>query len=156
MSKANKTPRFGGAILCNAVTPGNQEKVDCRGVFTTFFAWALPTSIRTWSVVVTLFDLPTGKSTVTASIAYGAQGRGSKRNLTSIDIHQKGKSIGNTVPMTLVHEFSRVGDYVVSLNLVGTTKVLKIPLRVIKKPWPRLSDPATPRPARAIGTGPAS
>ncbi len=127
---------FGGAVFCDNASRGASGKIDCRGVFTSFWAWAYPTSTRTWHAIVTLYNLTEGTTSVTAAISLG---RGKKTTLAHGDIQTSKGNVGNVVNMPLRFEFPREGLYTMYFNIVGTTTTLKVPLRVNTQAWPHFT-----------------
>ena len=135
MSKKS-TPQLVAAVFCNSVSRGKSAKMDCKGVFTSFLAWAYPTSIRTWHAVLSIYSLPKGTTTITVSIS---RGRGKKTTLTSADIQRGKVDVGTIINMPLSYRFSQEGFYNVHFNVVGTTTSLKIPLLISTQQWPRMT-----------------
>jgi len=133
VSKRNE-PRLTAAIFCTSASKGDSAKVDCKGVFTSFLAWAYPTSVRSWYTLLTVFDLPSGTTTITASIS---RGRGKKTTLASADIQRGDPDIGSVINMPLRYKFESEGFYDVHFNVVGTTAALKVPVLVSTQTWPR-------------------
>lgn len=131
-----KLPSFGSAIFCNSATQGERGKVDCRGIFTSFLAWGYPTSIRNWQAIVTIYDLPEETIRVSVAIAH----RGDKRRvLATAKVAKTGRELGSVVHIPLRHQFDRDGIYNVFFNIVGTTKSLKVPVRVSTQDWPEFT-----------------
>ncbi len=124
------------AVFCNAVSKSESGKTNCRDVFTSFLAWAYPTSYRSWFAILTLYNLPPGTTTIVVSISHG---RGKKTTLAKAKIKCPPEDLGNIINIPLRHKFQNEGLYIVHFNVVGTTKVLKIPLNVTTRPWPKLT-----------------
>jgi hypothetical protein len=124
-------------IFCNSVSKGESGKTDCRGLFTSFLTWAYPTAFRTWFAILTAYNLPPGKISMSVSIS---RGRGKKTTLTSADIESVGEDVGNIVNIPLRYKFQNEGFHTVHFTVIGTTTVLKIPVNVITQPWPKLSN----------------
>jgi len=133
MSKQS-TPQIMSAVFCDSASKAKSAKMDCKGVFTSFLAWAYPTSIRTWHAVLTLYSLPKGTTTIAVSISLG---RGKKTTLASIDILRGKVDIGTVISVPLHYRFPQEGSYNVHFNIVGTTASLKTKLLVFTQPWPR-------------------
>ena len=134
---SNKSPSsFGSAIFCNSATQGERGKVDCRGIFTSFLAWAYPTSIRNWQAIVTIYNLPKETTTVSVAIAYG---RGKKETLATADVEKGEKELGNVLHIPLRYQFHREGIYNIFFNIIGTIKMLKVPLKVSTQDWPEFT-----------------
>lgn len=153
MSKKS-TPQLAAAVFCNSASKGESAKMDCKGVFTSFLAWAYPTSIRIWRAVLTVYSLSKGTTTITASIS---RGRGKKTTLASADIQRGKVDVGTIINMPLSYRFPQEGFYNIHFNVVGTTASLMIPLLVSTQPWPRTtkrqrdflkSNPAVPHSIR--------
>ncbi len=122
------------AIFCNSASKGESGKVNCKGVFTSFLAWSYPTSVRIWYALLTVYGLPAGTTTITASIS---RGKGRKTTLTSADIQRGKGDLGSVINMPLGYKFPSEGFYSVHFNVVGTTETLRVPLLVATQPWPR-------------------
>ena len=133
MSRIART-KLTAAIFCNSASKGESGKVDCKGVFTSFLAWSYPTSVRSWVALLTVYGLPTGTTTITASIS---QGKGRKTRLAKADIQRVKGDLGSVIYMPLGYQFPSEGFYSVHFNVVGTTKTLRVPLLVATQPWPR-------------------
>lgn len=132
MSEQNKA-RFGSAILCDSAAYDDSGKVNCRGVFTSFLVWAYPTSMRIWHAVVTIYGLPPGTSSVSIAISCG---RGKKTTIATADIERSKKDLGHIINVKLRYQFKKEGYCYLHFNLIGTTKTLKIPLKITTQPWP--------------------
>jgi hypothetical protein len=130
-------PILPGAVFCNFSSQDESGKINCRDVFTSFLAWAYPTSVRTWHAILPLYNLPIGTSTITAAISFG---RGKKETLGNADIDRGKQDIGNIISIQLFYKFKQEGNYTVYFNLVGSTTVLKVPLKVITQPWPKFTN----------------
>jgi hypothetical protein len=127
------TPQIAAAVFCDSASKGDSAKVDCKGVFTSFLAWAYPTAIRIWHAVLTVYSLPKGTTTITASIS---RNRGKKTTLSSIDVLRGKVDIGTVINMPLRYSFPQEGFYNVHFNVVGTTASLKVKVLVATQPWP--------------------
>jgi len=136
MSK-KKPPSFGSAIFCNSATQGERGKVDCRGIFTSFLAWSYPTFMRNWQAIVTIYDLP--KKTIGVSVAI-ACGRGKKETLATADVEKREGELGNVLHIPLRYQFHKEGIYNIFFNIIGTVKMLKVPLKVSTQDWPEFTD----------------
>ena len=132
----NPTPKLTGAIFCNSASQGDGEKVDARGIFTSFLAWAYPSSFRSWHSILTMHDLPKGTTSITASISHG---RGKKTSLATADIHPGKGNLGSVINLPLRHRFEKEGFYNLSFNVVGSNTTLKVPVKVTSMPWPKFS-----------------
>ena len=135
MSK-KPSPRLAGAIFCNSASTGDGGKVNCRGVFTSFLAWAYPTSIRRWHLILTIHDLLKDTTTVSVAISYG---RGKKTTLATVDIQRSKVDLGNVINLLLGYRFEKEGFYTVHFTVVGSTASLKVPVKVATKRWPRFT-----------------
>lgn len=124
------------AVFCNSVSPSESGKIICRDIFTTHLAWAYPTAFRSWFAILTLYNLPPVTTTIVVSISHG---RGPKTTLASADIKRAPEDLGVVINIPLRHKFQNEGLYIVHFNVVGTTKVLKTPLNVATRPWPKLT-----------------
>ena len=131
--------KFGSAILCNSTTKGEDGKISCTDVFTSFLAWGFPSSARTWSIVFTLYNLPQGKTSVVASIAKGVSGRGEKTTLAAADVNHKGQNLGSIFSIPLTYQFESQGDYTILLQTPASDAKLIVPVRVIQIDWPEFS-----------------
>ena len=146
------------AVFCSSVSPSESGKIICRDIFTTHLAWAYPTAFRSWFAILTLYNLPLGTTTIVVSISHG---RGRKTTLASADIKRAPEDLGSVINIPLRHKFQKEGLYIVHFNVVGTTKVLAIPLNVATRPWPNFtkkdiaflkSNPSLPHSIRMIVT----
>jgi hypothetical protein len=124
------------AVFCTSVSPSESGKIICRDIFTTHLAWSYPTAFRSWFAILTLYNLPPGTTTIVVSIS---RGRGPKTTLASADIKRAPEDLGSVINIPLRHKFQNEGLHIVHFNLVGTTKVLKIPLNVATRPWPNFT-----------------
>lgn len=136
--KKPSMPRFSSGILCNTVSTVNNA-IECGGLFTAFVAWAFPTTIRQWFLVMSVFDLPIGKSGITISIAAGKTGTGRKTTLATVDIERKGEELGTVLQFPLIYKFQKAGYYCLIVNLRGSTRKQVIPCKVHLKDWPEFS-----------------
>ena len=135
MSPKNE-PILPGAVFCNFSAQDESGKMNCRDVFTSFLAWAYPTSVRSWFAIVPVYNLPMGTSNITVAISFG---RGGKEILANPKIENIGRDIGNVLSIQLIHRFNREGTYIVHFNVADTTAVIKVPLKVITQPWPEFT-----------------
>jgi len=129
-------PKLASAIFCNSVPQSESGKKDCRGIFTSFLAWAYPTSSRSWFAILTLYDLPLEGTTVAVSIS--REGRQAKK-LQVVDISRSAEDVGSIIVIPLRHSFEGEGRHFVHFNVVGTKKGLKIPTNVVTRPWAKFS-----------------
>jgi hypothetical protein len=134
--KSKQKPRITSVIFCNAAGAGESGHIYCRDVFTAFLAWGYPTSIRSWFSVMTVHGLPEGRSEVLISIS---RKTGPKTKLATVEIRQGPIDVGNVVTVQLNFEFRHEGYYTVHFDLVGSTRVLKIPVKVVTQPWPQFT-----------------
>jgi len=130
-------PMLAAAVFCIAVSKSESGKTNCQDIFTSFLAWAYPTAVRSWFAILTVYDLPPVGTTIAVSIS---RGRGKKTTLTSADIKRGSEDLGSIINIPLLHKFQNDGLHIVHFNVVGTTKVLKIPLNVVTRPWPKFSN----------------
>lgn len=135
MSK-NASPQLAGCIFCNSASEDSGGKVNCRGVFTSFLAWAYPTSIRSWHVILTIYKLPEGTTTISVAISYG---RGEKTTLATLDVQRGKVDVGSVINLPLRHRFEKEGFYTVHVSVLGSTATLKVPVKVATKRWPHFS-----------------
>ena len=149
-------PKLAGAVFCNSATQGEGGKVDCRGVFTSFLAWAYPTAIRNWHAILTVHDLPPGTTSIAVAIS---RGRGKKTTIATADIQRGKPDLGTVVNLPLRFRFQAEGFYTVHFTVVGTRRSLNVPVKVTTKKWPRFSkkqlqflrdNPAVPHSLRMI------
>jgi len=131
-------PTLAAAVFCTAVSKSESGKTNCQDIFTSFLTWAYPTAVRSWFAILTVYDLPPGGSTtIVVSISHG---HGKKTTLANADIKHGPEDLGSIINILLQHKFQNEGRHIVHFNIVGTTKVLKIPLNVLTRPWPEFSD----------------
>ena len=126
-----------GAVFCNSASRDESGKVNCSGVFTSFLAWAYPTSLRSWYAILTLHNLPEGSTSVTAAISFG---RGKSTSLASVNIDKGREDLGSVICLPLRYKFDREGLYTVHFNILGTAIALEVPLKVATQTWPRLTN----------------
>lgn len=132
----NNKPMFGGAVFCNSVSKGEQGKLDCHGVFTSFLAWAYPTVHRSWHAVFTIYNLPSGLLTVTISIS---SKNNNKLQLGKMKLEKTKDDIGIVLDALLLHQFDQEGFYDVHFESEDIPKSLIVPVRVVTKPWPKFT-----------------
>lgn len=135
MSK-KASPQLAGAIFCNSASQGDGGKVNCRGVFTSFLAWAYPTSTRSWHAILTIHDLPKDTTTISVAISYG---RGKKTTLGTADVQRRKVDLGSVINLPLRYRFEKEGLYTVHFTAVGSTATLKVPVKVMTKRWPHFT-----------------
>ncbi len=135
---AKQQPIIASVIFCNSASQDEAGKINCRGIFTSFLAWAYPTSLRSWHSIITLYNLPEAGASVSAAISFGL-GRGKKTTLASVDVDRDEGDTGNVVDLPLRHKFTREGLYTLHFTVIGTTTVLKVPLKVTSKTWPHFT-----------------
>jgi len=129
--------KLGGAILCNATSKGDDNKLDCRGVFTSFLAWAFPTTPRAWHSILTLYEYPTTDTIfINTAISFG---HGRKINLTKVELPPQKGNFGLIVDIPQFYSFTEEGLYFIHFSIVGTTNTLSLPVKVITQPWPRVT-----------------
>lgn len=133
---ASTKPKLAGAIFCNSASQGDGGKINCRGVFTSFLAWAYPTSIRSWHAILALHDLPKGTTSISVSIAYG---RGKKTTLATADMQRGRVDLGSIINLPLRYRFENEGFYTLHFSIIGSTNILKVPVKVTTRPWPRFT-----------------
>jgi len=129
-------PRLVSAFFCNSTSQGDRGKINCRGVFTTFLAWAYPTSIRNWQAILTLHNLP--KDTTSISVAI-SRAYGKKTTLAAADIQRGKQDFGSIINIPLQYQFDKEGFYTVHFSIIGSTNVLKVPIKVTTMPWPQFT-----------------
>jgi len=129
-------PTLAAAVFCIAASKSESGKTNCQDIFTSFLAWAYPTFVRSWFAILTVYDLPPGNTTIVVSISHG---RERKTTLTSANIKRGPEDLGSIINIPLLHKFQNEGLHIVHFNIVGTTKVLNIPLNVVTRPWPKFS-----------------
>lgn len=131
-------PMITAAVFCNSASHGDLNKVDCKGIFTSFYAWGFPSSVRNWFAVVTAYDLPRGKSIVSASII----DIDDEQNLISnAEIDQStSEQLGAVFIIPFSFQFKSQGKYMVSFAIEGLKISHTVPLNVIKREWPKFSD----------------
>lgn len=132
----NKRPELIAAIFCNSASSGESGKIDCRGIFTSFLAWGYPTGLRSWHAVLTLFNLPQGKTSIKVSIA---KIKGRKTDLAKAEIDKGKRDIGNVVNFPLRYKFKNEGFYYIYFTIEGTNNYLKVPIKVTTEPWPEFT-----------------
>jgi hypothetical protein len=135
MSKKD-IPKLAGAIFCNSASKDPGGKINCRAIFTSFLAWAYPTSLRKWFNIITLHHLPKGTTSLSVAISYG---RGKKTTLATADVERGKVDVGNVVYMPVQYQFKKEGFYTVHFSIIESTTILKVPLKVTTKPWPRIT-----------------
>ena len=131
-----KMIRFGSAIFCNFASTEDSGKVNCTGVFTSLLAWAYPSSVKFWHSVVTIYDLPQGTSSISVSIS---SGRSKKTTLATVDVENRGGDAGNVINIPINYNFKKEGYFFIHFNIIGITKTLKVPIKVVTQPWPEFS-----------------
>ena len=136
MSK-KASPQLAGAIFCGSASRGDSRKVNCRDVFTSFLAWAYPTSLRSWHAILTIHDLLRDTTTISVAISYG---RGKKTTLETADIQRGKVDLGNVIVVPLRYQFEKEGLYTIHFTVVGSTPTLKVPVKVVTKRWPRFTN----------------
>jgi len=129
-------PKLAAAVFCNAVSKSESGKMNCQNIFTSFLAWAYPTAFRSWFAILTVYNLPPVGTTIAVSISCD---RRKKTTLASVDIKREQEDLGSIINIPLHHKFQNEGLHFVHFNVVGTTKVLNIPLNVVTRPWPKFS-----------------
>jgi len=129
------SPRFGGGILADSAAKIDSGKVNVQGIFTLFWAWDFPCE-RRGVAIITLFDLPKGKTKLLISIK--KKGSKAKKLTTIIVDYEK-----DTPPLTSIvatsFTFTSSGSYELLFSIPRTSKMLKIPFEVRKKTWPQFT-----------------
>ncbi len=136
MSEKNVV-RFASAIFCNSASTEDSGKINCRGIFTSFLVWAYPSSVKFWHAIVTIYNLPLATSSISVSISYG---KSKKTTLATVDVESPDRDFGSILNIPISYQFNREGYYTVHFNLIGTTKTLKIPVKVFTQAWPKFSE----------------
>lgn len=130
---SDKKVIFGSAIFSNMASAGEDGKIECRDIFTSFLAWAYPTSFRNWFATLTLYK--TTDHAISVAVSIGTL-RGNKTSLVTVDIMPTDKNLGNIITIPISYKFPREGLYYVYFNEVGTSNNLRIPLKVYSEKWP--------------------
>jgi hypothetical protein len=133
---SKKQPIFTGVIFCNSASKDNSRKINCRDVFTSFLAWAYPTSVRQWYAILTLHNLPDGITSISADIS---QGQNEKHTLVSANVEKARPDVGNVIVLPLRYKFTTDGLYMVHFNIQGMNISTDAPLRIITQKWPKFS-----------------
>ncbi len=115
-------PILSSAIFCNAASLAESGKFDCRGVFTAFFAWAYPTSVRAWHAILTAHGLPRGTNSIAVSISRSRTGK--KQPLAIVEVNTGPKELGSVVNVRLFHQFDREGLYFLHFNLMRARYII--------------------------------
>lgn len=131
--------KLGSAIFCTGVSKEENGKINCSNVFTSFLSWGYPTAIRNWYVVFTIYNLPKETVSLIVSIAKGVSGRRKRDTIATIDIQNLGSDIGSVFNIPLSYQFPSSGDFTITLQVVGGSTKINIPLRVIEQAWPTFS-----------------
>lgn len=132
---SHNDPIVGSGVLCTGIQR-DRDKIACLGVFTTFWAWAYP-CMRQGHALVTVFNLPSGKTTATLSI-----GRSRKRGmpiLSSATIEAKEDNTNVTFSIPFTHRFHDDGIHNVIIELKDYGHRLVIPVELRSKRWPKLT-----------------
>ncbi|MHC4060388.1 MAG: hypothetical protein ACYSUC_06755 [Planctomycetota bacterium] len=135
MKLRKPSPRFGGGILADSTTITNSGKVNAQGIFTLFWAWDFPCE-RHCAAIITLFDLPQGKTKMPVSIK--KKGFRAKR-LTTIPVAYKKDIPPLTQSVALNFTLTSSGSYEFLFSIPRTSRTLSIPFEVRKKTWPQLT-----------------
>lgn len=114
----------------------SDNKIDCKGIFTGTYAWAFPTSIRVWRVVVTLCGLQESAEKISISIS---SPNGRPKVLMTEQVVCDTKQMGNVLARTIAHQFRVEGIHHVGFAIVGRKEHISVPLIVKTRPWPKFS-----------------
>ena len=136
VSKKKKLmPRFGSALLSSEVTSsGIPKKVDIQGVLTVFWSWGFPCQ-RDWFIVLTLFNLQAGKTSIIISLR--KQNHKEMTSLQVLDVEVDADNASATIPVRLHSTFLSEGRYEVVCAFPGDTRQrLKVPFIVKQQQWP--------------------
>ncbi len=129
------SPRFGGGILADNSIVTDSGKVNAQGIFTLFWAWDFPCE-RRGVAIITLFDLPKGKTKMPVSI----KKKGSKaKKLTTITVDYKKDIPPLTQSVAISFTLTSPGSYELLFSIPHTNRMLKIPFEVRKKSWPQFT-----------------
>ncbi len=128
-------PRVGSGLLATSVQWEDPKRPGCRGIFTTFWAYAFPCR-RQCHAIVNVFGLPKGSSVVEVSIR---KRQGRSRELLSMGVTVRGAEDGHTVAIPLPIKLTSAGHYDALVSLKGYPGELRLPFMVRTRGWPSLS-----------------
>ncbi len=126
-----------GVLFFDTTSIGDAGKLDCRGAFTSFLAWAFPTSKRNWHAVVSILDLPHGANKILVSVTYKNE---KEKLIASVEVTNIQKNnLGSIFTIPLFFGFDKEGLYNFHFTIDGTKAVCNYPGKVILLPWPRFT-----------------
>lgn len=146
--------RLGSGLLSDSVKISEQGKLDCYGIFTIFYAWAYPCN-RSWSIVVTVFELSKGTTPITITLKRDSD---VIKELATATIKNKEQNGVSTFSVPLKYRFDTPGTYILECALRNRHNRLRIPFEVRTKGWPEFTEkeigfakgnPAIPQSLRA-------
>lgn len=112
-------------------------KPDAHGIFTMFLAWGFPAT-RSWSLILTLFDVPPTPTII--SIFIKRKGDSKLTLISQVPIEDSNIGNSHTVQVGLGYEFKKEGDYELICSLKNHTTKLKIPMRLRFMLWPTFTE----------------
>ncbi|HEB34441.1 hypothetical protein LCGC14_0885120 [marine sediment metagenome] len=134
--KNNKiTPFFGSGVLADSSRRGDGRKIDVLGVFTIIYAWSIPCT-RSFNAVLTIFNLPKGKTSITISISKKGSQKLRPLGLLNVFPEESGDII---VLYAVKNKFEEEGFHEVTFSFRDYPGDIKLPLEVEKREWPEFT-----------------
>lgn len=136
--KKNKkiTPFFGSGVLADSIRRGEGRKLDVSGVFTIINAWSIPCT-RSFNAVLTIFNLPKGKTSITVTIS--KKGSQKLKSLASLRVSHE-ESAGNIIVTYVIkNKFEEDGFHEVTFSFQDYPGKLMLPLKIQKREWPEFN-----------------
>ncbi len=135
--KNNKiTPFFGSGVLVDSSRQGAGRKIDVSGVFTIICAWSIPCT-HSFNTVLTIFNLPKGKTSIAVSISKKGSQKLKSLGLFNVTTEQSGGNV--IVPSAVKNKFEEDGFHEVIFSFRDYPGKLKLPLEVQKREWPEFT-----------------
>jgi len=135
--KNNKIrPFFGSGVLVDSSRRGSGRKIDVSGVFTIIYAWSIPCT-RSFNVVLTIFNLPKGKTSIAISISKKGLQKLKSLGLLNVAPEESGGNV--IVPYAVKNKFEEDGFHEVIFSFRDYPGKLKLPLEVQKREWPEFT-----------------
>lgn len=129
-------PFFGGGVLVDGAQEGAGGKWDCKGLYTTMYAWDYPAP-RNIAVVFTVFTA--GRKTK-GEIGFRKRGARRADNLGKFTITSENvESTGSVHHFQAPCQVAKEGVHEIVLSLDRSASQLIIPVLIITRDWPRFT-----------------
>jgi hypothetical protein len=157
--KTTNPPKITFVILADAHKPSNNGKVDCFGLFTDLFLWAIP-ALRECSIAFGIKGVRKGHHELSVWLKHG---REKAQKLSKVEVDATADSFSSIFAYRIPIPINHFGIHQIGISRGSSMSpkgVMWIPLRVGELPWPEpiegdalaaiLNDPTAIKRAKAV------